>query len=297
MHCKRILTLCDFSASGNRAMERAALLAAEQAAELWVVCAPLSREHGPPDAHDRLERIARQLAQRHGLRVRTEIDVRQPDPVALSHRADLLVLGYRREPWLMCWLYGHSLARMADRSACPLLVVKRQPKRAYRRLMVALDLAEARSELPDISCSLAPQAHIELFHVLGSFNEVALRGTDSRHPLIDAYRRELRSRAQQRLLQISDSLDGRRNRVLATLGRGDTASQLLVHQQRSGAELMVLGGAGPRSWLGGLPSVRGRLLAEAGCDLLLMPPGGGQEKTAGHALARLRSWCQDLARS
>lgn len=273
------------------------MLAAEQAAELWVVCTPLSREHGPPDAHDRLERIARQLAQRHGLRVRTEIDVRQPDPVALSHRADLLVLGYRREPRLMCWLYGHSLARMADRSACPLLVVKRQPQRTFRRLMVALDLAEARSELPDISCSLAPQAHIELFHVLGSFNEVALRGTDSRHPLIDAYRRELRSRAQQRLLQISDSLDGRRNRVLATLGRGDTASQLLVHQQRSGAELMVLGGAGPRSWLGGLPSVRGRLLAEADCDLLLMPPGGGQEKTAGHALARLRSWCQDLARS
>ena len=43
------------------------------------------------------------------------------------------------------------------------------------------------------------------------------------------------------MVRLTDSYDTRRNRVQSAIGRGDPSQQALVQQQRSGADLIVVG--------------------------------------------------------
>ena len=88
-----------------------------------------------------------------------------------------------------------------------------------------------------------------------------------------AYRQDVRRQARQRRVRLSDAFHARRNRVAMTTGTQDAVQQLVVQQQRTGADLLVLGGLPPglvRGWWQGR-RVR-RLLGGVDCDVLVCPP-------------------------
>lgn len=271
---KSILTVTDFSASGDRAVARAALLAAALGAELTIAHAALHDAQAPPDAAERLTQTARSLASRHGLRVQSLHCGDRPWAriATLSSRADLLVIGQPRRR--SCWtlLFGCELERLSYRSQCPLLVVKKGPLRAYRRLLVALDFSSRTPPLLRLAAAVAPGASIELFHALSTFGEARRRAAAARQEALASYRSELRREAQGRLLRLRESLDARRNRVMTTIGRGDPLEQLLVQQDYAEADLLLVGQR-RRSWLQRCfdAPVAQRLLAHAGSDVLLVP--------------------------
>ncbi|QPF75937.1 universal stress protein [Roseateles sp. DAIF2] len=269
-----ILTLNDFSSAAEQALARAVLLARRHDAVLEL--AHLDGT-GPPDVGERLQRCAAMLARRHRLRVRClgvldgETQLRE---ILRARSIDLLVLGWPEEQ-RHAWLFTPLARRLLRRQPCPLLVVRRPAERAYAKLLVAVELmAPQRAlRLVEAAAALQPEAQLELFHAIGTRDEARLRAAEASYRSVLAYREALYRQARQHLLQLSDSLGARRNRLMYTLGRGDPARQTLVQQEHGGAELIVVGLRPPRpAWAGPLlGSTAATLLGRAGCDLLVWP--------------------------
>lgn len=272
-----ILTLTDFSLPAEQALSRAVLLARRHDAVLEL--AQLSGT-GPPDSAERLQRCAAMLARRHRLRVRClgALDNEARLREAAATRADLLVLGWPASG-PRDWLRGGALPqRLLRHLPCPLLVVRQAAEQAYRRLLVAVDVAPPTAtaatslRLAEAAAALAPEAQLELFHAIGTRDEARLRAAEASYRSVLAYRETLYRHAQQHLLRLSDSLGARRNRLMYTLGRGDPACQALVQQEYGGAELIVVGKPPRAAWAELLlGSTAARLLGRARCDLLVWP--------------------------
>lgn len=273
---KSILAITDFSVSGNRAVARAALLAAAQGAELTLLHGALRDDEPPPDAADRLAQTVRSLAAEHGIKVHAIACVGSPWAriAMLSQRADLLVLGYWRQQGLKRLLCGSDLERLSHQSCCPLLVVKHAPLCGYRQLLVALDFSPASATLVRLAGRIAPGSKVELFHSISLLGEARRRAASASQEAIEAYRSELRRHARARMVKLSDAFDARRNRVMTTIGRGDPIEQLLVQQDFTGADLLIVSQRRrplPLRWFS-VPMAQ-RLLGHAGSDVLLVPQG------------------------
>ena len=89
---------------------------------------------------------------------------------------------------------------------------------------------------------------------------------------IAAYRKQCLRYAQDRMFWLTDSYDARRNRVLSSIRRGSPARQVQVQQERSGAELIVVGkhpASAVSDFLFG--STAQRVLRESKADVLVVP--------------------------
>jgi nucleotide-binding universal stress UspA family protein len=157
---------------------------------------------------------------------------------------------------------------------------------------VAVDFTQTSHGLVDVSCTFSKTAPIELFHAVSTANEGKLRYAEVSTSAIKAYRDQCRRHAQDRMFQLTDSFDTRRNRVQSAIAHGDPARQLLVQQAHSGADLIVVG-KHPGSPFSDLffDSVAGRLLnyldADHGRADVLVVPHGWQLATSSSAASRL----------
>jgi nucleotide-binding universal stress UspA family protein len=87
-----------------------------------------------------------------------------------------------------------------------------------------------------------------------------------------AYREQCLKHARHRIVSLTDSFDARRNRVLATIGRGDPGRQAVIQQERSGADLVVLGKKRSTAWEDFfLGSIAHRVLSWGSSDVLVVP--------------------------
>lgn len=285
-----ILLVTDFSHAADLAAQRAVLLARQRGCELLLAHLAGS---GPPDVAERLPRYAAMLARRHRLPLRLLGSLDLPGlRQAAAAQAGLLVMGW--PPPAACrwpWSAGVFALRLLWRLSCPLLVVRTPAAQAYARLLVALGPAPApAAALLRAAAELAPDAELELFHVIDARRESHLRAAEATARSLRAYRRLLEEHGHRHLRRLSDALDARRNRLMYTLGRGDPARQILVQQDYGRAELVVTGRGQRPAWLELLlGSTAARLLQHMRCDLLVWPEGQGPRpcQNAAHARSRL----------
>ena len=274
MTIQSILALTDFSASGNHALERAALLAAEHRASLTIMYTALGDKPDCADAAQRLVYQARQLAAQFGLAVDT-VDATHHSAERLAEDArgaDLLVLGHAYQRSWMSFLSGQPAMQLMRLCHCPVLVTKNESRKPYGRTLVAVDFTPASRRLVELACLLDGQADVELFHAVSTLDEAKLRSAEASLEAVQAYRQACIRYAQGRILSLTDSFDTRRNRVLSTIGHGDPARQLLTQQQYAGADLLVVGKQ-RRSTLMDFffGSVAQRVLRWSTADLLVVP--------------------------
>jgi nucleotide-binding universal stress UspA family protein len=272
---RSLLAVTDFSSRGDHALARAGHLCAEHRASLKLLCVAYPGEPPPPDAACRLAHHALQLQQRHGIRVRAlnPIAFSNDDVLAAARSADLLVWGTARARGVRAFLLGQPVEAVLRQCRRPVLVVRRPAEAAYRSLVVAVDFSEASRGLVDLGFALNQHADVELFHAISTANEGKLRYAEVSEHAIKVYRDQCRRHAQDRMFWLTDSYDARRNRVLSAIGHGDPARQVLVQQQRSGAELVVVG-KHPASALSDyvFGSVAQRVLDRgSGSDVLVVP--------------------------
>ena len=269
-----ILAVTDFSESGDRALSRAARLCAEQGATLELVCLAHPGEPPPPDATCRLAHHALQLGQRHGIRARSArriaftIDDILPD----ARRADLVVWGTARVRSMRSFIMGQPVEALLRKARRPVLVVRREADEAYRKLLVAVDFSDASHGLVELGFAMSKSAQVELFHAVSTANEGKLRYAEVSERAIKTYRQACHRYAQDKMFWLTDSYDSRRNRVLSALGRGEPARQAVVQQERSGAELIIVG-KHPASLATDIvfESVAKRVLRHARTDVLVVP--------------------------
>lgn len=281
MNPRFILAVTDFSSHGDNALSRAALLSAEHGAALKIAYIALPGDTPPPDAATRLAHHALQLSQAHGIPARPagrlyySLEDLRPDVTA----ADLVVWGTAPVKGLRAFFLGQPVEKLIRSAGRPVLVVQRGAKHPYRSLLVAVDFTEASAGLVDVAISVSKTASVELFHAVSTANEAKLRYAEVSPGVIKSYRDQCRRHAQDRMFSLTDSFDARRNRVQSAISHGEPARQMLVQQERSGAELIVVG-KHPTSTFSDafFGSVSGRLLnysdAKGGrADILVVPHG------------------------
>lgn len=282
MHLHTIVALTDFSPAAEQALERAALLAGAHGAQLRILFAadvPVPRFDDP---QARLVQRARHLARRHDLPVQT-VQILSEDMAAsvlrAAARADLLVLAapVGQGPSWLPWRASLAL-RLLRRSPCPVLLVQEAPQAvAYDHVLVDVDFSPASRALVRYAGALQATATMELFH-----------GADRREPTVaQAYKQDARRQARQRRVRLSDAFHARRNRVAMTTGAQDAVQQLVVQQQRTGADLLAMDGL-PRGVLRAWWQSRRlqRLMGSVDCDVLLYRPCAGAGAGARPLVAR-----------
>lgn len=284
-----ILAATDFSASSGHAVRRAALLAAEQTAELSVLHVMSdsalkaarglyrSREQAEAglgaDAHLQMSELVASLPADATIpttaRVKTG-DVEEEIVIA-AEAADLLVMGAHGASGLRDVILGTTADRVLRHSRGPILVVKCPPVSSYGRVLVAIGYGPASASLIQLAVILAPRAETTLFHASSVPFENRIRQAGVGEEDIEKYRAEARRGALEHI----DSLVGRtgvsplafRRRVV----HGDASRLILDEEAGMGADLIIVGKHGnsvlERALLG---SVTRHVLGGSRCDVLVV---------------------------
>lgn len=270
-----ILAVTDLSARGNRAVERAALLAAEHGALLKLMYAPADfAPFAHAEAATALAGLTRSMASRFDVLVK---QVAGPSGglaqiVDEARYVDLVVLSHERDRSPGAFFSGQPVERLLRQVRCPVLVTRLDTRLRYGRILVAVDFTPASRELVSLAHGLDPNAALELFHALNTMHESKLRYAEVSDHAIKTYRHDSMRQARERLFSLTDSSSARRNRVLSAIGRGDPARQATVQQQHARAELLVVGKRRANPFTDFLfGSVAQRVLCWATGDVLVAP--------------------------
>lgn len=168
----RILMATDLSARCDRALDRAIQLSGQWQVPLLVVHAAPREAIGAWSAMETpaslRQRIGREL---QGDVADADIHVEEGEPaevilgVARREHCDLIVLGDASElPGRR--LLGNTVETLVRSSPTSVLVVKRRPRGAYRRVLVGTDLTPESRHGLDTAVALFPRAELTLLHAL-----------------------------------------------------------------------------------------------------------------------------------
>lgn len=265
---RSLLAATDFSEDADRATRRAALLAAGLGARLellHVVSPPalgdlrgLVPELG--DAEARVVGEAKRTLYAMATRLppaaaRVEVG-KLPDTILdAADRHDMLVLGARGGGSIREALLGTMANRLLLAARRPVLVVKREPDSAYRRVVVPCEYAPPARRALELALDVAPGANITLVHAF------------------EADEAESRTRAW--LAKLLDGLEGAAA-VDVAAEFGNPRRAVLAMVESRGADLVVMGKQGrSRAREMFLGSLTRQVLAEAKCDVLVAPSGSG----------------------
>jgi nucleotide-binding universal stress UspA family protein len=172
----RILVASDLTAYSDRAFDRAVLLAEENNAALRFLHAI---EPGAlPESYVRgnIQEARRDLelqVQDSGIDKRLNVSVTvgrgDTDKVvvdeAKSMQADLIVMGLSHDMALTSIIRGTTIDKVVRSAPCPILVVKTRAWRSYKKIAVAIDLAEPSRRALDLALHAFPEGDFTIIHV------------------------------------------------------------------------------------------------------------------------------------
>ena len=286
---KSLLVATDFSADGNNAVRRAALLAREHGAGLHILHVlkvagfkPLREWFSPTinidlkvaQARDALRRVAVEISGAYDVAATTEVTVGDPLETLMqaSKGADLVVLGQRGHRRLEGLLGGGTVDRMLGTCHCPVLVIKSPVQQAYRRILVPIDFTACSDAAIQVAAGMRGDSSMLVFHAINSRREAALRSADVPEHIIREARlmEEARTNARMRRKVANLGLDETRMKFALTYG--PPVRSTLNHARSLGADLIVAGKQ-ERSTMGGflLGSVSSDVLSGSNCDMLIVP--------------------------
>jgi nucleotide-binding universal stress UspA family protein len=178
---KAILLATDLSARCDRALDRAALLAAEWQARLVIVHA---LEEDAADALSGTEpmpswRRAADPLQMAESRVRSELREICPGATVViewgdaadvilraaeTHSSGLILTGVARNEPLGRLVLGSTVNRLVRRSQVPVLVVRKRGRRPYRHVIVAVDFSDSSRHAVEASARFFPRLPLTVFN-------------------------------------------------------------------------------------------------------------------------------------
>ena len=196
---RRLFLATDLSARCDRALDRAAMLAAETSAQLTVVHAfepdvyAMTQDPRPapswrqrPDLKHAiaLKQLHRELGQ---LDIPFELILDEGDPAdvilrtANDHTGDLIVTGIARNETFGRFLFGGTVERLVRSGSVPVLVVKNRPLGPYRDIVVATDFSPASRKAIDTTQRMFPEARITLLHCYEGTASALVRPAEAGH--------------------------------------------------------------------------------------------------------------------
>lgn len=261
-----ILVASDLAARSDRVLDRALSIA--EAIDCGVVLVHVleNAAASEPDL-ERLRTIVRHDLGAHADAVEVRIE-RGSVPATLAHVADeedspLIVTGTGRFNAPVDYVLGTAVDFLVRQSPVPVLVVRRRPNRAYRRLLVLTDFSLCSQTALEAADDFFPKARIELVHFCPA----------PRRPLADPQAEDrLFAEAEAEMAEFLSELEASlRGRVTAAVERGDPRHSINARFLEGGYDLLVLGtrgrGAVARATVG---SIAASLLAAAMSDVMMV---------------------------
>jgi nucleotide-binding universal stress UspA family protein len=287
---RRILVATDFSSDAGCALARAQLIAAEHRAELALVHVinasaldafkavfrdtPTIERELFMATQRALDELAATLAQKDvavttSLRTGAVLD----ELLAATRAADLMVLGAHGVNTLRDRIIGTTAERLLGRCRIPIVVARHEPNIAYRRLLVPVDLSAYSAPALAAAVRIAPGGEIHVLHVYDVPFEGKLWLSGVAEAVIERHRADVRAQALHQVYALIDAHLPGKPRTVVTVERGEAARTILDAASQFGADLVVVGKQG-LSAIGDLflGSVTRHVLADAECDVLVVPP-------------------------
>lgn len=264
-HLKTIVAATDLSTPSRHAADRAARLAKTHGATLtlvhtlgstalddlrrWLNESDAAQAAVETDARDRLQALALELGQRHGLAVQERLAIGLAVESVTRHAdetdADLIVAGTRGAGFFRGVIVGSTAERIARRSGRPVLMVRQAPHEPYRRVLVPVDFSPWSAAAIGLALQAAPRATLILMHAVEVPFEGKLRLAGVAADVIGQYRDAARREAQQKLQDLAAraGLAADRCRLVAPDGAVPWM-QILQQEQELDCELIVIGRQG-----------------------------------------------------
>lgn len=266
----------DLSAMGRRVADRARIVAEEVDTGLRLVhvLEPVTEAMIEPGLAEIMRRYQRSEAEQlaEWCRGRTEIPVRLDvlkgapswELVAQAKQAGLVVLGSSS---IDAFTAGPITRRVARMATSDVLVVRRQPRVAYRRIIAAVDFSEASRIAVRRSIELFPEADITVLYSLPSRFDPLLTRAGLFPEEVDASRGARLEAANLRMAEFARGWDEDLRTVVVDGPPTETIDEVV---RRRNADLVVVGSRGATATrMVLLGTVAEGILVQAPCDVLV----------------------------
>lgn len=275
---ERILVATDLSARGDRAIERAFLMAGEAGAEVTCLTVPGEEEAGVAamveTVRDRLtSHLASEVVSR-GVAHRIEVRLGRPHQEILRLAAEIdpavIAMGMHREEGVLDLFRGTTLARVARGGVWPVLLVRDHPDRAYASALVGVDFSEASRRALEAVRRLAPGAERRLAHAYQvPFAGYVAMGGEPGAVVTTAAAREADAAARREMASFVEAV-GETAGPPPVIAEGPPDSVLRRLARDAGPDLVALGQHGRPGLVHAiLGSTAEDFLREPPCDVLV----------------------------
>ncbi|HET9259528.1 MAG TPA: universal stress protein [Acidimicrobiia bacterium] len=266
----------DLTAMGRRVADRARIVAESSGADLALVhvleavgeamiqpsLARLMQEHQRAEAG----RVSEWVAKRTTARVDLEVIKGSPawELVARAKKADLVVLG---SSTVDAFAGGPVSLRVARMATSDVLIVRRQPRAPYRKVIAAVDFSEASRKAVERALEVFPEAELTVMYSLPSRFDPILSEAGLFDEEVDASRRTRMETAQDRMLEFTQSWNGRVKHLVTDGPPNENIDEAV---RRRSADLVVVGSRGASATrmvlLGTVPEA---LVGHGPCDVYI----------------------------
>lgn len=261
---------------GRRVADRARILAEEGDSGVHLVhvlepvaeamidpgLARIMREHQVSEA----KKIAEWLSNRTDVEVTLDVVKGSPawELASRAKKADLIVLG---SSTVDAFAAGPTTRRVAHMALSDVLIVRRQPRVPYRRIIAAVDFSEASRVAVKRALEMSSEAEVTVLYSLPSRFDSLLADAGLFREEMDASRNERMEAARDRMLEFSREWNGR---VRTMVTDGPPAETIDESVRRRSADLVVVGSRGATATrMVLLGNVAEGLVGQAPCDVLI----------------------------
>lgn len=193
---------------------------------------------------------------------------------ARSASADLVVLGRHGRRPVKDMFVGSTAQRVVRAGDLPVLIVGRKAARAYRRLLLAVDLEDTARSVIEIALRVGGPG-VEAATLVHAYNapfEGFITPAASPRDMTEL-RKECRQSAEAGLARLRASIGDPGLRWQTTILRGDPRSVILAEAERRRVDLLAVGTHGRTGLVHALiGSVAERIVDAAACDVLVARP-------------------------
>lgn len=264
----------DLTAMGRRVADRSRILAESSGAGLDLVhvleplgeamidpgLARIMREHQMQEA----ERLADWCRDRAEVDVRLEVVKGSPawELSARAKNADVVVVGSSS---LDAFTAGPVTRRVARMSVADTLIVRRQPRVPYRRIITAVDFSEASRLAVERTLTVFPGAEVTVMYSLPSRFDPVMHAAGLFDEEVDASRATRLEVAKDRMAEFTHPWGGEVRTVVADGPPTENVDEIV---RRRNADLVVVGNRGASATrMVLLGTVAEGLVAHAPCDV------------------------------
>ena len=276
MPSETVLAGIDLTAMGRRVADRARLVAEGTGATVQLVHVqePVAEAMIEPG----LARVMRDHQKSEAQRLRDWIDSRTEVDVTLevvkgspswelaarAKKARLVVVG---SSTVDAFTSGPTTKRVAQMATADVLVVRRQPRVPYRRIIAAVDFSEASRVAVERSLALTSGGEVTVLYSLPSRFDPLLVDAGLFTEELDASRGQRMELAKDRMLEFVAEWNGAVRTLVADGPPAETIEEVV---RRRSADLVVVGSRGATATrMVLLGTVAETLMAHAPCDVLI----------------------------